>query len=462
MSSRIEEVRRQGESDALVAVSQKRRSLIPAVYRRLLSDAQTRRLLLGLGVSALGDGMSTVSIAWLAVLLAPSGHVGVFVGIAVAAYTLPGVVGALALGRFLRHRPARVLVLAHTWLRAGFLATIAILWATGNLVPYVYVALLAGSSVLNAWGNAGQYTMLSELGGPEGRLGANSLSSAQVAIAVIVGPVLAGLLLRPLGIGALIALDAASFAFLGIQAWRTQVSTATAGEPVNAQAAESGFRLLRRLHVMSLIILTWLFFFLYGPVEVALPVYVAHDLHADAGLLGTYWTAFGIGALVAALITGTLRNRNIRRVTLLIVAGWGACLLPFVFAPVGVTLVCFALGGLIYGPFIPLTYALFQSSTTGAHLPTVLAARSAIIMVATPLGTAIGGPLVGIIGAAQTLTASGAATVLLAVLTGLIWTRPARDKDADDRGKSKGGSPAFKEQSQPDQKTAGRLFSSYR
>jgi len=124
--------------------------------------------------------------------------------------------------------------------------------------------------------------------------------------------------------------------------------------------------------------------------------------------------------------------------------------------------VCFALGGLIYGPFIPLTYALFQSSTTGAHLPTVLAARSAIIMVATPLGTAIGGPLVGIIGAAQTLTASGAATVLLAVLTGLIWTRPARDKDADDRGKSKGGSPAFKEQSQPDQKTAGRLFSSYR
>src|SRR5438445_13685452 len=77
MSSRTEEVRRQGESDALVAVSQKRRSLIPAVYRRLLSDAQTRRLLLGLGVSALGDGMSTVSIAWLGVLLAPSGHVGV-------------------------------------------------------------------------------------------------------------------------------------------------------------------------------------------------------------------------------------------------------------------------------------------------------------------------------------------------------------------------------------------------
>jgi hypothetical protein len=43
---------------------------------------------------------------------------------------------------------------------------------------------------------------------------------------------------------------------------------------------------------------------------------------------------------------------------------------------------------LIYGPFIPLPYALFQSTTT-ANLPTVLAARSAIIMIATPLCTAI-------------------------------------------------------------------------
>ncbi len=397
--------------------------MIPEVYRRLLRDTQTRRLLLGLGVSALGDGMSTVSIAWLAVLLAPSGTVGVFVGLAVAAYTLPGVVGAVALGPFLRHRPVRVLVLAHTWLRTGFLATIALLWGIGSLTPSVYVALLAGSSVMAAWGNAGEYTLLSELGGPEGRLGANSLSSAQVALATIVGPLLAGLLLVPLGVGALLALDAASFAFLGLQAWRTQVTPAPADEPVDTQAAASGFRLLRRLHVMNLIILTWLFFFLYGPVEAALPVYVAQDLHTGAGVLGAYWTSFGVGALVAALITGTLRTRNIRRVTLLIVAGWGACLLPFVFAPVGVTLACFALGGLIYGPFIPLTYALLQSSTTSAHLPTVLAARSAIIMISTPLGTLVGGPLVGTLGAALTLTASGAATVLLAVFTGILWTR---------------------------------------
>ena len=397
--------------------------MIPAAYRSLLRHTQTRRLLTGLGVSALGDGMSMVSIAWLAMLIAPSGDAGVFVGIAVAAYTLPGVAGAVALGRVLRHRPVRALVRTDAWLRAGFLATIAILWATGNLAPYVYVALLAGSSVMTAWGNAGAYTMLSQLSGPDGRLGANSLYSAQVSLAVIAGPSLAGLLLAPLGMGSLIALDAASFAFLGIQAWRTQLPPATASEPPGAQPAESGFRLLRRLRLTSLITLTWLFFFLYGPVEDALPVYVAHDLRASASLLGAYWTSFGAGALVAALITGTLQTGHLQRRTVLIVAGWGACLLPFSFAPAGVTLACFALGGLIYGPFIPLTYALLQSSATSANLPAVLAARSAIIMVAAPLGTAVGGSVVGTFGAAQTLTASGAATVLLAVTTGVIWAR---------------------------------------
>jgi predicted MFS family arabinose efflux permease len=264
--------------------------------------------------------------------------------------------------------------------------------------------------------------MLAELGGPAGRLAANALASAQVSLAVIVGPALAGLLLVSVGPGWLLAFDALSFAFLGSQAWRTPTEAPTTG-PIDPPAAESGFRLLRRADLLSLIVLTWLFFFLYGPVEDALPVYVAHDLHAHAALLGAYWTSFGVGALASTLITGTLRSHSIRRITLLIVAGWGTCLLPFAFAPLAVTLTCFALGGLIYGPFIPLTYALFQSSTEAANLTRVLAARSAVLIAAAPFGTAIGGPIVASLGAGPTLTASGSATILLAVATAFAWRR---------------------------------------
>lgn len=117
-----------------------------------------------------------------------------------------------------------------------------------------------------------------------------------------------------------------------------------------------------------------------------------------------------------------------RRLTLTIVAGWVACLIPFGFAPVPVTLAAFAIGGLIYGPFIPLTYALFQSSTTAANLPSVLAARSAVITVSTPLGTAIGGRLVAGLGAAGTLAVSGLATVALAAAASVLW----KVRQADD------------------------------
>src|SRR5690242_20563395 len=103
----------------------------PTTYRDLLATPQTRLLLSGLGVSSLGDGISTVTIAWLAVRIAPAGWLGVFVGLAVAAYTLPGVIGAVALGRILRGRPARALVLVHCVLRAGCLGLIAVLAALG-------------------------------------------------------------------------------------------------------------------------------------------------------------------------------------------------------------------------------------------------------------------------------------------------------------------------------------------
>jgi len=397
---------------------------LPEAYRQLLARRQMRLLLAGLGVSALGDGISTVTIAWLAVEIAPAGMLGLFVGLAIAAYTLPGVIGALAFGTLLRGRPARALVLAHSVLRAGCLGLIAVLAALGALTPPAYLALLAASSLMAAWGNAGEYTMLSALAGTSGRFAVNSLASAQASFAFIIGPVLAGVLLAIVSPGWLLLLDAASFAILGAAAWLTRTNAGAAEGPIDLRAAESGFKLLRRRDLLSLTAVTWVFFFLYGPVEVALPVHVARDLEASAQLLAAYWTAFGVGALASNLVTGAFRTGNIRRVALLIVAGWGACLLPFGGAPVPVTLLFFGIGGVIYGPFLPLTYALFQSATTTENLPAVLAARSAVIMVSTPLGTALGGPMVATLGGTWTLVASGVATLLLAGAGALFWREP--------------------------------------
>ena len=98
--------------------------LLPAAYRPVLANRVFRRLILGFAVSYLGDGMSFVAVASLAIELAPQATAGLWVGGAVAAHTFPGVVGTLVFGRRLRRVPARRLLLADNVVRGVFLGAV--------------------------------------------------------------------------------------------------------------------------------------------------------------------------------------------------------------------------------------------------------------------------------------------------------------------------------------------------
>src|SRR4051794_17403495 len=175
---------------------------------------QLRRLLPGLAVSALGDGMSMVAVAWLAVQIAPADEAAVWIGLAVAAYTLPATLGAALLGRLVRRFSGAGLVAADASLRAVVLGTIAVLAVTGRLDPAGYVLLLAVSSLLHAWGSAGAYTLVAELLPDRDRITGNALISTFTLAAIVVGPALAGVISALAGPGWVLGADAASFAIL--------------------------------------------------------------------------------------------------------------------------------------------------------------------------------------------------------------------------------------------------------
>ncbi|MFA7768542.1 MFS transporter [Streptomyces sp. NRRL S-448] len=411
--------------------------LLPRTYRPLFAHADFRRLLPALAASDLGDGMSVVAVAWLAIEIAPPGRSGLLLGAALAAYALPGAAGALLFGRWLRRLPAGRLLAADSRIRAVLLGCVPLAWAAGVLHPVLYVALLAGSSVLHAWGNAGRYSLLAQILPPDQRLAANALVSSSGSASIVVGPALAGFLAAGISPAWLIGLDALSFAVLAAQVGRLRGAAAgqdgkdgkgATAAPVDADRSAAGLRLLRKQpELLGVLALTWFFNFLYGPAEVALPLHVTDDLHAGAGLLGLYWTLFGAGAVLGGLAAGALRRFPLWPVTLGIVAGWGLALVPFgLGAPAAVTLACFTLGGLIYGPFTALSYTLFQERTPAASLTTVLAARSAALLTAGPVGTALGGPLTALLGPRQVLAASGIATVALAAMGAAVRIRGLR------------------------------------
>jgi MFS family permease len=186
-----------------------------------------------------------------------------------------------------------------------------------------------------------------------------------------------------------------------------------------------GWRTIRgHPQLLGLIAVTCVFFFLYGPVEVALPIHIAEELHGSAALLGLFWATFGVGAIVGGLGAGLLRNRPLWTVVAVIIIGWGAALLPLGLTdavPPG--LIGFAVGGLIYGPFTAICTALFQRSSPPHLLSRVLATRSALTTPSTALGTLLGGPVVAGIGGRATLLASAVLTIALGLAVAGVTRR---------------------------------------
>lgn len=394
-------------------------------FSQVLGRPVLRRVLPAMLLSAIGDGMSVVAVAWLAVRIAPPAQSGVWTALAVAAYTLPASIGAALLARLVRRLPATALVTVDATLRAVLLGTIAGLAVCGALAPALYVVLLAGSSLLHAWGNAGTYTLIAELVPEEDRVVGNALLSTFVQASYVVGPALAGGVAAWAGPGWVIAVDAASFAVLAVTCHRVRAS-ATPVAPPSGEPSGGARAILGDRRLATLLAVTCVFFFLYGPVEVALPIHVAHEIHGSAALLGTFWATFGVGAIAGSLGAGLLRRLPLWTVVAVIIVGWGAALLPLGLTDAVLPgLVGFAGGGLIYGPFSAICTALFQRSSPPHLLSRVLATRAALTTPATALGTLLGGPVVAAAGGRQTLLASALLTIALGLLAAAATHLPS-------------------------------------
>ncbi|MFE1897622.1 MFS transporter [Streptomyces yangpuensis] len=373
---------------------------------------------------------------------------------AAAAHTLPGALGAVLLGRLLRHRSPARLAAWDAALRAGALGTIPVLHAFGALGIEAYVALLAVSSVLHSWGQAGVYTLIAGVLPERDHLAGNAVLSGLGAIATVAGPPLATLLMVFGGPATVLAVDAATFLVLAVTFLVAVPRGAAPERAAGAASRPGGFAVIRRIPALSgLLALSFAFFFLFGPVYVALPLHVSNGPGASAALLAAYYTAFGIGAVAGSVLTGFLGRWRLWPTTTGIVTGFGVLMLPLgLGAPTAVSVVCFGAAGLLWPPYSSLSTTLFQRSAPGALLPQALAASSAVRVLSVPLGTALGGPLVAGLGAAGTLRLSGAGIALVglaAAAASLRAARPRPDPTADtdtaqreaDKGSEAGARP---------------------
>jgi hypothetical protein len=244
------------------------------------------------------------------------------------------------------------------------------------------------------------------------------------------GPALAGVLTAVAGPAVALAVDAATWAVLAVSYARVaplvaRMSAAPSAAPAPAPgvAERSGaWAVIRSSPVLpGLLVLSFFYYLLYGPVEVALPVHVAGDLHGSATLLGMFWVVFGVGAIIGELAAPFLRRLPVWPTMTAIVLGWGLALVPLGLpVPLWAALGALFIGALFWGPWLSLSMAVFQQAAPPEALAQVLAARGSLLILASPLGTALGGPIVTALGARGTLLASALSTVALGLVTASV------------------------------------------
>ncbi|WP_433055321.1 MFS transporter [Dactylosporangium sp. CS-033363] len=423
----------------------------PVVRNRVFA-----RLLPGLAVSALGDGMSAVAIGWLALQVAPHHQRGLWVGLAIAAYTLPGALGAVLLARPLRGRSGAHLAALDAALRTVFLGAIPLLAWSGALTIGRYTALLACSALLSAWGSAGRYTLVAQVLPSELHVPANALLTVLTEASTVAGPMLAGLLIAWFDAAAVLAADAVTFAVLAVSfalvrnhaalpererrnhaalPERERRTHAALPERERRSAGLAAIRRDRRL--FALMALSFWFFLLFGPVPVAVPLFA--NSAQEVALL---YTAFGVGAVIGAVATGHLPHLPLWPASIGSVLAFGLLLLPLGLSlPRWADLLTLALAGLAWAPYPTASMSIFQRLTPAACLPSVLAARGAVLVVSTPLGTLLGAPLVQATGPAATLVTCGVAIAVLGlVAVGVRLFRPLPRARFDER-KASGCTP---------------------
>jgi MFS family permease len=372
-----------------------------------------QRLWLGLSLSYLGDQFTIIALLWFVLQLT---HSGAAVGLVILCFDLPGVVTGALLGQVLDRYQPRLVMSGDNLARAAFIAAIPTLFALGALRLWMVFALALLAGALSPATTAGVRAFVPHLVADRELDRANALTAASLQFSYLAGPVAAGLVVARLGGPWALYVDAASFLLMGLLALTLP---AIKRPPRGAQPAAArswlGFGALFRLrYVPAITLLSLVFFFSYGPLEAALPVYAGKTLGANASGYGLLWTGFGVGAFAGVLTLTRLAQRWRPSVALpLIAVLWGALLCPLlVIRQLPLAMLFLGLAGASWAPYTPMETTLLQRLIPAEQRGQVFGARHSLVVAAAPLGAAVGGLLLQWLAAPLVIAVSGFACIL--------------------------------------------------
>jgi MFS family permease len=377
------------------------------------------RLWVGRSISLFGDAFTLIALPWFVLQVTGSGTATAGI---LLTLQLPAILTSLVIGSLIDRFQPRTIMAIDNGLRALIVGLIPILYWLGLLELWLLFLLTFFAGMLVPATEVGARSILPDLVEDKDLDAANMLWSLSINLSLVVGPAVAGLLVASFEGPSVLLIDAGTFAVMTIVA--ILLPTLKRSQP-QMQAPLSERLGLRQLWDMKVVryttLLSLVFFFSYGPLEAALPLYSDAVLQTDARGYGLLWSALAVGALIGTLGSTTLSRRLRLGVALpLIALLWGASLLPMVFIN-DLWLACgfLLLGGLMWGPYTPMETTLLQRNVPKTQLGRVFGARSTLLTGGSPLGLAIGGILVAFVPSTGVIALSAVACILVG-FSGLV------------------------------------------
>ncbi|MGE0041259.1 MAG: MFS transporter [Vicinamibacterales bacterium] len=379
---------------------------------RLLCGGQT--------ISILGSQVHAVALPWLVLDATGSGTaLGAVLMVAAVPRALLMMAGGAVTDRV---SPRRAVLWAHV-VRALLVAGLAMCVSTGTLAWTMLLVIVALMGTADALFYPAYAALIPRLVPKEQLVSANAVLQGGAQAAGLAGPALGGFVVASCGVGAALALDAATFvvaaATLGWMGRSPDQPEASGQAEVRAPGVVGQLRWHPEVRSALLAVAVVNFAFV-GPFTIGVAL-VAHErLAGGPAALGWVFSALGAGALLGSLVASSVaaRARALGRlvaITMALVAGGLACM-AFV-TDVRAAMAAAGTMGAAAGVLNPTLFGSLQGATDGAMRGRVMGLAMLGAVGLTPLSYALAGLVAARWGASAMF--AGAAAVLVAALSRL-------------------------------------------
>ena len=364
-------------------------------------------------LSVLGTRMTYLALPWF--VLVTTGSPGKMT-LVLAAEILPMALLGIPSGVVVQRLGSRTTMLVCDLARAPILVSIPLLHSAGALSFGLLLGIVALLGCFTPPYFASQRSILPELVGEDERhmSQANSSIEGGSALAALVGPALAGVLIPVIGAPNVLYVDAATYlvAFVLVLLF---VPRRKAIASAMEHGVLAGLRFLFQDKLLAPMAATVVVFgFLGAGMSAGLPVYAYYEFDGGARIAGLFYAALGAGAVVGSVLAVIVVKRIAPlRLAALGIIGFTIPLWVLPFLPPWPVVFVALFAAMLFVPFVNgPTFAVLTARTPEHLRAKVMTAVISVNTLAAPLGYLLAG---------QVLERWGVAPLFTAVVLGITW-----------------------------------------